>query len=217
MKKVVFLLGTLSRFAHRGDALSGEDYALLNDVADMAHVDAEVVFCCTDLKAAGDGSKASMKMLRASRDRVLTEINGHKPDVVMAFGPVALKTVFNKGNVVLSEHLRQQFQVPGIDVPVYFSHSLDHVAAKPGMKKWLILDTRAAVEGFKDTQWGEYVILLPDDPNWHRCPVDFSDLPAGSVVGYDLETTQGSTRGPRTRASAWRSSRTPRTKGTSSS
>lgn len=190
MKKVVFLLGTLSRNARGKDAMSTDDYMLLNEVSEVVGVDAEVVYCCTDTKAARTG-KVTMKMLRDERDRVLQEIEAHQPDLVLCFGPVALKTVFNKGNVVLAEHLRQRFEVEDIDCPVYFTHSLDHVAARPGMKKWLILDLRAAVEGFADTEWGEYAVVYPDHSDWNSCPSDFANLGPGSVVGFDLETYPG--------------------------
>lgn len=190
-KKVVFLLGTLSKFARGGDPLSAEDFKILSEVADQAGVDADIVFCVTDYKAAGKGSNATMKMIREERARVIEQIAEHDPDLVMAFGPVALKTVFNKGNVSLAEHLRQSFRVDEINAPVFFTHSLDHVAAQPGMKKWLILDTRSAVEGFTETQWGEYIVLVPGTADWNRCPDCFASLGPGSLVGFDLETYPG--------------------------
>ena len=190
MKKAVFLLGTLSKNARQHEALSTEDFQILNEVAEIVGLDAEVVFCCTDYKASKTGN-VTMKMLREERDRVLQEIAEHQPDIVMGFGPVALKTVFNKGNVPLAEHLRQKFEVDDLPCPVFFTHSMDHVAAQPGMKKWLILDTRAAIEGFVETTWGEYVVLGPSDPDWSVCPVPFRGLQPGSVVGFDLETYPG--------------------------
>lgn len=189
-KSAVFLIGTMSRFADKGDALSSEDLAVLSQVAENVDLDAHVVFCTHDVKASKTG-KVTMKLLREERERVLGEIAGHNPDLVIAFGPVALKTVFNKGNVVLSECLRQKHEVDDIDAPVYATYSLDMVSAKPGVAKWLTLDARAAVQGYVDTKWGDYVVLLPDDPDWAVCPVDYSDLGAGSVVGFDLETYPG--------------------------
>jgi DNA polymerase-1 len=190
VKKVVFLLGTLSKYANRGDALSAEDFKVLSDVAETVGVDADIVFCCTDIKSSKTGN-VTMKQMREERERVLAEIAEHAPDLVMGFGPVALKTVFNRGNVTLAEHLRQKFEVEGIDCPVYFTHSMDHVAAQPGMKKWLILDTRSAVEGFAETQWGEYHVVKPGSPAWDHCPDCFRSLSPGSVVGFDLETYPG--------------------------
>lgn len=192
-KKVVFLLGTLSDSARfkNGDALSRADFDLLSEVADLAGVDAEIVFCCTDVKAAGAGKKVSMKMIRDERQRVLDEVNAHKPDVVVGFGPVALKTVMNKGNVTLAEHQRSRYTVDGLNAPVYFTHSLELVAAKNGARKLLVLDTRAAVDGFVTTQWGDYDVILPGSDAWANCPECYADLAANQVVGFDLETYPG--------------------------
>jgi DNA polymerase I-like protein with 3'-5' exonuclease and polymerase domains len=190
VKKAVFVLGTMSRYANRGDALSAEDTRVLSSVADKAGLDADVVFATHDIKAAKTGN-VSMKQLREERDRMLEEIADHQPDLVITFGPTALKSVFNKGNAVLSEHLRQQHEVEDIGAPVYCTHSLDHVAAKPGMAKWLVLDARAAVEGFVDTRWGDYVVLQPADPAWDRCPDCFKPGAVGDLVGFDLETYPG--------------------------
>jgi DNA polymerase-1 len=190
-KKVVFVLGTLSKYANKGDALSAEDYRVLDEVAEAADIEADVVFATHDIAAAKNSAKASMAKLRAERQRLLDEIAALEPDVVMVFGPVALKSVMNKGNVTLEEHLRQQIAVDDINAPVYVTHSLDHVAAKPGMIKWLVLDTLSAVNGFKETEWGEYSVLHPSDPMYSECPSDYSMLSPGSVVGFDLETYPG--------------------------
>jgi len=191
VKKAVFVLGTLSRFARRGDAISAEDFQILSRVADLAEVDAELAFAVTDLTCAGKPAKASMKLIRAERDRLIEEINGHDPDVVIAFGPVAMKALFDKGNLALREHLREGYDIDGVTGKVYCTHSLDQVAAKPGMEKWLRLDVQAAVRGFTTTKWGEYDVLDPGDPRWSVCPPDFWSLPDGSVVGFDLETYPG--------------------------
>jgi DNA polymerase-1 len=190
MKRAVFVLGTMSRHANKGDALSAEDFQILSRVADRAGLDAEVVFATHDISAAKTG-KVTMGMLREERDRVLKEITDHQPDLVIAFGPVALKSLANKGNVVLSDSLRQKLELEDIAAPVYCTHSLDHVAAKPGMEKWLVLDARAAVEGFVNTRWGEYVVLDPGSDAWNTCPYDYDELLDGGLVGFDLETFPG--------------------------
>ncbi len=191
MKKAVFVLGTLSKFARRGDVISAEDFRILAKVADHARVDAEIVFAVTDMACAGRPKKASMKLVRAERDRMIEEINKHEPDLIMAFGPVALKALFDKGNLALREQLREGHDIDGLNATVYVTHSLDQVAAKPGMEKWLVLDTKAAVEGFTKTEWGEYDILDPGDPSWHVCPDSFRTLARGDLVGFDLETYPG--------------------------
>lgn len=191
MKRAVFVLGTLSRFARRGDAISAEDFQILNKVADMAEVEAEIVFAVTDLACAGKPAKASMKLIRAERDRLVEEINGHAPDVVIAFGPVAMKALFDKGNLALREHLREGYDIDGITAKVFCTHSLDQVAAKPGMEKWLRLDVQAAVRGYTTTKWGEYVVLTPGDDSWNVDPGIYPGSDARRVVGFDLETYPG--------------------------
>lgn len=191
MKSVVFLLGTMSRFAPKGDPLSSEDIQVLEDVADSAGVDASVVFATHSIAASKNPARATMKVLREERERMLEEIRAHDPDLVLVFGPIALKALFDKGNITLNENLRQKLEVEGVDAPVYATHSLDHVNAKAGMKKWLILDLKAAVNGFTKTEWGEYVVLLPDDPAWGECPECYRGLQPGAVVGFDLETYPG--------------------------
>lgn len=191
MKKVVFLLGTMSRFAQKGDALSSEDTRILEEVANAADVDASVVFATQSIAASKNPARATMKVLREERDRMLSEIADHNPDLVMVFGPIALKALLNKGNVTLSENLRQKLIVEGVSAPVYITHSMDHVNAKPGMKKWLVLDMQAAVHGFTSTSWGDYRVLRPNSDDWNTCPICFSGLTAGAVVGFDLETYPG--------------------------
>lgn len=206
MKKVVFLLGTLSRFAPRGDALSSDDLRILEEVAESADVDASIVFATQSIACAKNPARASMKVIREERERMLAEIKDHDPDVVVVFGPIALKSILNKGNQPLNECMRQQFMleytkevpdpddnekmvtVPDFDIPYVVTYSMDMVNAKPGVKKWLILDTLAAVNGQTVTLWGDYDILLPDTPEWAVCPDRYRNLPAGGVVGFDLET-----------------------------
>lgn len=189
--KAVFVLGTLSRFAKRGDAVSAEDFQVLSDVADGAGVDAEIVFAVQSLDFAGRPQKVKMADIRAERDRVLEEIRAHEPDIIMAFGPLAAKCLFNKGNVVLKDSVRQAHEIEGLPCPVFCTYSLDQVAAKPGVKKWLVLDTKAAAQGFTKTEWGSYDIVVPSDPNWDRCSDRYRGLSVGDMVGFDLETYPG--------------------------
>jgi DNA polymerase I-like protein with 3'-5' exonuclease and polymerase domains len=188
MKKVVFLLGTMSRFAPRGDALSSSDLRILEEVADAAGVEADVVFATQTILCAKNPARASMKLLREERDRVIEEIKGYDPDVVIVFGPIALKSITDKGNIPLNESMRQQFTSEELDMPFVVTYSMDMVNAKPGVKKWLILDTLAAVNGQTVTEWGDYVVLDPSDDSWDKCPSDFCELSPGEVIGFDLET-----------------------------
>lgn len=201
--KVVFLIGTLGEYAKHGDALSAEDFRLLDELARQAEVEAEVVFAVTDLKVAGKPDKATMTMIRAERARVIEEINGHSPDVVMCLGPKALACALNKGNVPVAESMRMEIEfaphVPDgedaesltVNAPCYATHSLEHVGAKPGLAKWLRLDLTAALHGMTDTQYGDHRVLQPDDPDWNVCPDDLRDLEPGTIVGFDLETYPG--------------------------
>ena len=191
MKRAVFILGTMSRYAPRGDPLSSEDLRVLEEVAELADLDASIVFATQSIAAAKNPARATMKVLREERDRMLAEIEGHNPDLVIVFGPIALKALYNKGNITLNENLRQKLEVEGVSAPVYVTHSMDHVNAKPGMKKWLVLDAKAAVNGFTKTQWGDYVVLDPSDSDWDTCPDAFAGLADGSIVGFDLETYPG--------------------------
>ena len=191
MKKAVFVVGTLGRFAKRGDAITAEDFKVLADVAEKAELDAELVFAVTDLSVAGKPGKVTVKLIRAERDRMVQEINDHEPELIMAFGPVAAKALFNKGNLVLKEHVREGYEIDDLTATVFCTHSLDQVHAKNGMKKWLILDTVAATNGFTKTEWGNYVVLDPSDPSWSVCPPAFLPHRIGPMVGFDLETYPG--------------------------
>jgi DNA polymerase-1 len=183
------VLGVPGEFAARGSPLTEADIKLLDSVAKFADVDADIVFAIEDVALAGKPDAVSMAKIREERPRVLAAIEAAKPELVVCFGPVAVKTIFNKGNKVLSEMLRTAHTVPDVPAPVYVTHSLEHAAAKPGVCQWLRFDVHAAVNGLVNTQWGDYTVLLPGTQPWDVCPPHLNPTPA--VVGLDLETYPG--------------------------
>lgn len=186
----MFLLGTMSRHPMKGDVLSWEDMRSLNHVCETMDLDGHVVLATYDVRASKTG-QVKMADIRENRQRVLDEINTIKPEVVMALGPNAVKSVFNKGNLKMEDLLRQRHVIEGLDCPVYITQSLEYVAAKPGVLRWLLLDTHVALHGFDDTEWGDYDVLVPDDPRWGVCPDAFAGSNLGPLVGFDLETYPG--------------------------
>jgi len=152
--------------------------------------------------------KPAPQTLRYHREAVLADVKACKPDVVMICGPVAMKLVSDKGNFSVRDHLRERLDFP--DLPkttCVATHSLSQIAAKPGVEKWLWLDTMAAVRGMVNTQWGEYFLVLPDVPspqlkrlletkyntmsvttNWRALP---DELVGVKQIGFDLETYPG--------------------------
>ena len=187
--KAVFLIPVLGEFAHRGDALTANDWHVLSRLADNLGVDAHAVFAVQDGQYAGNAKSLTVTAMRAERERVLFEIREHNPDFIACFGPVALMCALSKGNQPLANYLRRSFEfvdLPG--VPTYATQSLEMVRANPGAEKWLTLDLRAALDGYTETKWGEYVVLSPDDPAWHVCPDPAFAAGGSGMVGFDLET-----------------------------
>lgn len=191
MKRVVFLLGVFDRNTRRsGNPISDADYAIVDNVATKLGVTADIKFAVPSLEYAGEAKNVSMAALRAHRDAVLAEINEIKPDVVVACGTVALKCLLNKGNVTLKENLRATLLVSELDASIacVASQSMEMISANPGMDKWLMLDTHAALFGRINTEWGKYAILRPGTPEWSKMP---TQLAKAKVVGLDLETYPG--------------------------
>lgn len=192
-KKVVFVIGVPGEYALRGDCLSAADAKLLESVALFADVDADILLAVENITCAGQPDKASMKIIREERPRLIAAITAANPEAVICFGPVAVKAVFNRGNKVLDEMLRTAHKVDELVAPVYVTHSLEHAAAKPGVGQWLRFDVHAAVNGMVETTWGDYSLLLPDTQPWDQCPPHFRNLTLQEepVVGLDLETYPG--------------------------
>ena len=191
IKKVMFILSCVHRDFRKAGAIPANELALLNDVAVEADVDADIVLAVEAVDQAGEGSKISMKVVREERDRLLQQIEDANPDLVMALGPVPVKSLFDKGNMVMKELMRQHHEVDGVSAPVIVSHSLENIAAQPGLKQWLRMDLMAAVHGYTDTEWGKYEYIRSTDLNWDVCHPVYSSLEAQSVIGFDLETFPG--------------------------
>lgn len=192
MKKCVFLVPVTGEFSHRGDAMTAHDWGVLSRVSDQLGLDAHIVFAVQDPSCAGNTKKVTMKLMRAERERVVDEITTIAPDFIVCLGPTAVQCAVNKGNQPLTNYMRKQFEFDGIPgVPTYATQSLDMVRAKPGAEKWLVLDITAALRGYVETKWGEYIVLQPDDPAWSVSPVDMQNLAEGDMVGFDLETSPG--------------------------
>jgi DNA polymerase-1 len=190
MKKVVFLVGVLDRnFSRTKNQISHEDYDIINNVAEKLGVEATIMIAVRDPKLAGKAKDVKMSDMRTFRESTLADIRNVEPDVVVACGPVALKCLLNKGNVPLKEHLREDIAVQ--DLPgtlCVVTHSLEQIAAKPGMDKWLMLDVHAALNGRTETTWGKYKILLPGNKDWAVMP---EELIGCKEIGLDLETYPG--------------------------
>ena len=63
-----------------------------------------------------------------------------------------------------------QIHPDGPGPPVYVTVGLSATRWKAGLQKWLRWDVEAAVNGWGETEWGDYTILLPDSPIWDECP-----------------------------------------------
>lgn len=201
-KKAVFVLGSMEyRAVRRGDSITNETMDMLNRVA--GEVGATIVFATQDpLHAGKNKAKIKMANLNKERPRVLTEIGDAHPDFVMCFGPVASACVFGKGNLVEGELLRQAHYPLGEDqAPVFVTFGMENVRYKAGLEKWLALDIQSAANGWKETEWGDYTILLPGTPEWDEMPEElwqkFSPQSSimnaigGGQIGFDTETFPG--------------------------
>jgi len=188
---VAFLLGVFDKDCKKsGESISPVDFDILDRIASKLGVEADILFAVPDERWAGRAKDVTMAAIRESRSRVLGEITSLRPKLVVACGPVALKCLCNKGNATVDGNLRSKVSVPELDaagIDCVATHSLEQVAAKPGMEKWLVLDTTAGLFGIKPTKWGKYTILLPDTPEWNTSPLKAKP----SIVGLDLETYPG--------------------------
>lgn len=199
-KTAVFVLGTLEYAGvKRGDALSKASLSLLDRISEHADLDVDLVFVSQDPFDAGKSkSKLGMKRIRQERPRVLQEIGEAKPDLVICFGPVATACVWGKGNLVESNLLRQDHRPLLEDLPVFVTFSLDAVAWKAGLARWLELDVMSAAHGNSTTEWGEYTVLQPGTPEWDEMPEEIWNTIHGVArawdevpLGFDLETFPG--------------------------
>jgi uracil-DNA glycosylase len=173
----VFVLGTYEFLATKYNrALTYETEAILEEMSDIAEVQARCVFAVSDPWQAGKSkSKLSIRAIRAERTRVVDEINADRPDLVVMFGPVAAASVLNKGDLTESDALRREFRPFGDDgPPCYYTFGLENLHQNPGLRKWIELDLMAAVSGNVGTEWGMYSVLRPNDLKWQEIPEELA-------------------------------------------
>ena len=188
---VVFLIGNPYRDADRTDeALSAEDFMMIDRVAKTVGVTINIVLVSHDVMWAQKKKKPSMAHIKERRPEVLEEILEYDPVAVVACGPTALHCLLNKGNVPVKEHLREVLTVPELPgTTCVVTHSIEMVSWKSGMEKWLVLDTLAAIHGQTKTRWGKYTVLKPGTPEWAKRPSRLPNIL--KIVGLDLETFPG--------------------------
>jgi DNA polymerase I len=182
MRRAVFVLGTPERRAvAKGESLTHWMFTQLDELARAFDLDASIVFAVADPYWAS-ASKTSMGIdrIRADRARVLEEISGAKPDLVVLFGGVAAACVMDRGNCTEDELQRRKLEPFGPDgPPVYYTHSVEQTYVSPGMSEWWHLDTEAALRGDVGTRVEPWT--LNDNAGYLMMP--------DSLVGFDLETT----------------------------
>lgn len=193
MKSTIFVLGTYEYDAVRSTPsteLCADTLAFLDNAATEAGLDATIVFAITDPWLAGRGkNKISLATIRGERERVVSEISLVRPDLVVAFGPVAAASVLDKGNMTENELFRAVHTPFGDGgPPVFYTFGIENLRVNPGLEEWVRLDLVAAASGSTSTEWGNYTVLRPDDPTWCTAPLA---LTGAGVLGYDLETYPG--------------------------
>lgn len=197
--KAVLLLGNVSQSAlDEGAHLARADSEFLDRATTRAGIDADVAFVVSDPKLLGvPSSKLKIDDIRRERARVLAEIAAAAPDVVLAFGPTPVKCLLDKGSSPpIADMRRREHRMPGVAAPVHVLPSLEEVAFKPGMRRWVEIDLTSIGLGLATSEVPDYPVLLPGTPEWDVVPdelrwylVDSAQY-AGQVprVGLDLET-----------------------------
>jgi len=201
--RVVFLVPALSELVLAGGpSLDPESEDILSELADKAGVDAQVVFVSTHEAHAGKPDKirigrvtknkpADPESIRGQRNRVMQEIEEFDPDWILCFGATAVSCATNKGNDSVANNQRTNMRFEGLDIPAIATHSLEYTKAKHGLRKWLLMDLQAAMNGHVETAWGDYEVLSPNTPEWSSCPAPLHGLDSGAFLGFDLETYPG--------------------------
>ena len=187
--KISFIIGTPEyEGVKQGSAISDRTHALLDKVCRANDIDGDVVMVFDDPRLAGKAkAKLGMAAIKEQRPKVLQEALASKPDAIVCLGPVATACIFNKGNLKESDMLRQEHAPLGENQPpVHVTFGLENLAWKDGMGRWLEMDIAAVAQGHTETEWGEYVYVLPGSTEWR-------DGPRGRNydVGFDLETYPG--------------------------
>jgi hypothetical protein len=112
--KAAFILETADYKWTRGQdvsevpGLTQTNLALLEHASEVAGVDADIIFAVEDLSQAGKAkSKIGITRIRKERNRVLSEIARCNPEVVICFGPTAVASVFDHGNLSSKDLFRK--------------------------------------------------------------------------------------------------------------
>jgi DNA polymerase I len=185
MKTALFVLGYASRnAAEEGVAISDADLAALTALSEAAGVDADVKLACE--ARVTWGRKPGIRLIRAERDRLLSDINTSEADFVVAFGPVAVAALWNKAQKARS--LREKpHTLEGINKTVWVTFSLEELAMKPGLRHAMTSDLLRAVRGYSQVIWGDYHI----GTEIHVDLQEYLETAEKPVVTVDLETYPG--------------------------
>jgi len=201
MKKAVFLLGSPTVAAAReGQTITDYDFNNLTRIAERANLDAEIVFAVQHEEFVG-AKKPGMVAIRAERGRVVAEIAAIAPEIVLAFGPEAVKSLWNSGTAKAKDLRRKPHKVGDVDADVFTTYSLAEASMKTGLTRWIGLDVMTAASGKYECKLGDYHVStemheeliewlkMPDEPimtaravmSKHReliCALDLETYPA---------------------------------------
>lgn len=181
----IFLLtGVSKRAKERGQAITDDDLAVLDELSEKGGVDAEVLFICES--AASHGKKPTMAQIREERPRLLAEIAASGAAFIVAFGPMPVAALWNKGGIKYGDLRMRSHDLSDVSKPVIVTASLEEMALKPGLRNWAALDVLRGVAGETPVRLGDYVITRELSPRLQ------SYLAAGGKeVTVDLETYPG--------------------------
>ena len=186
MKTALFVLGYASRnAAEEGAAISEADLAAMTALSDGAGIDADVLLACE--APVTWGRKPGIRLIRAERERLLTEINSSAADFVVAFGPVAVAALWNSNKMKALKMREKQHEAPGVNKPVWVTFSLEQLAMKSGLRHAMHADLLRAVRGHSQVTWGDYHI----GTEIHADLKEYLETSEHPVVTVDLETYPG--------------------------
>jgi DNA polymerase I-like protein with 3'-5' exonuclease and polymerase domains len=169
MKTALFVLGYASRNAvEEGAAISDQDLQAMTALSDGAGLDADVLLACE--APVTWGRKPGIRLIRAERERLLTEINSSAADFVVAFGPVAVAALWNSNKMKALKMREKVHTAPDVNKPVWVTFSLEQLAMKSGLRHAMHADLLRAVRGHSQVTWGEYVVqweMHEELVRWH--------------------------------------------------
>jgi DNA polymerase-1 len=187
MKQAVFVLGHVTpRAASAGQAISDADLVTIEELAARAGVEVALVLACED--RATHGYEPSMKQIRAERPRLLAEIEAAGADLVVAFGRHPVRALWDKGSLKTSDLQHKDHKLDGITAPVIVVPSLEELAVKSGLIKWLGLDILRSLGEATEPKLGEYVVQTEIHPD---LAAYLADRSSERRITVDLETFPG--------------------------